>query len=162
MSQENNQTGKDQATGHDITTGPDEDPGQDPKQSEGATSGFTEAQLAELQELFTELAPSRRTGRLRGWFRRNSTRARIFVQEAAPPDEETEFDENTVTGWLAGRASKNRGVTAVLALVAILIIGGFWIMILAGGLSLPLVAVILVLLLSAALGLGLLFRRSRR
>lgn len=146
---------------HEETADPDEvvvgDVAQEP-----APSGFTQEQLAELQELLTGLAPSSRTGRLRGWFRRNRARARTFVQDAAPRDEETEFDETTLTGWLAGRASKNRGLTAVLAIVAVLVIGGFWIMILAGGMSLPLVAVILVLLLGVALGLGLLVRRRRQ
>lgn len=154
--------GKDQAPGHDETTGLDDNPGQRPEQSDAALSGFTEAQLAELQGMFTSQGQPRMRGRLRGWMQRSRERAASFVHDATPPDEETEFDEDTFTGWLAARTAKHRGVAAVLALVSIIVIGGLWVMILGGDLALNLVGVVLVVLLGAWLVLGLLFRRRRK
>lgn len=124
-----------------------------------AASGFTDEQLAQLHGMFEAMAPSGRFTRLRGWFRRYRSQAQTFIQDAAPRDEDSDFDQGTFTGRLAAKASKHRGLAALAAVTAIVLIGGLWGVILGGGVALPLAAVIV----AAVLGTGLvLMRRGSR
>lgn len=159
----------DQGAGREQTTELGGSPGDDKGVGDSAASGFTKEQLAQLEDMFGSQEPSGFGGWLdRRRDRRQERRAlraaamAAFVRKASPPDEEMDFDQETFTGWLAVRAAKHRGVTAVAAVVAILVLGGLWVMILGGGLALPVAAMIAVALLGAGLVLGLLFRRRRR
>ncbi|GAB2714091.1 hypothetical protein ACX801_18015 [Arthrobacter bambusae] len=172
---------KHEDTGQDRNSGNDESPVQDATQEgsvrrdgvpengpavwapEGpAGSGFTEAQLAEIQGMFASAGRPGLRGRVRGWWRRNRARARDFIQAATPPDSEADFDEDTFTGWLAVRASKHRGITAVLVVLAVLVLGGLWVMVLGGGLPLAIAALVAVIVLALPVAAGVVFRRRHR
>lgn len=158
-------TKKNDKTSHEDSPETDEDVHRD--QASGTVqgpgvSGFSEEQLAQLQELIAAQDQPPAKGWLRSWLRRNLTRGRSFVHAATPADEDTDFDQETFTGRLAARASKHRGLAALAAVMAILLLGGFWGMILGGGLPLPVVAAIVVAVLCAGLVFGLVLRRRNQ
>ena len=144
---------------HQTSATPGEPRDQNQSSEGNAASEFTAEQLAQLQDLIASQGRPQSKGWLRGWLARGLDRGRSFVHAATPPDEETDFDQETVTGRLASRASKHRGLAALAAVMAVLVIGGFWSMILGGGLPLPVVAGIVVAVLVSGLVFGLVLRR---
>ncbi|WP_422759317.1 hypothetical protein [Paenarthrobacter sp. C1] len=135
---------------------------KDERPEESAVSGFTEEQISQLHGMFAAVAPSGRFARLRGWARRYREQAQTFIRNAAPRDEDTDFDQETFTGRLAAKASKHRSLSAFAAVTSILVIGGLWSMILGGGLPVPLAAAIVVAVLGTGLVFILALRRGSR